>query len=136
MSNDYLKELPHEESCAIRRNGNRTVGAYLYKCNCRRAEALASVEGLHERIGEIEAEVSALKAQRAAYASEFDGDEGSIHQSIREMKADVDRLRSFIVAMADQYTSEEREAAGNDQGDVSDGFDLAILDARAALDKS
>lgn len=49
-----------------------------------------------EREARLMARVAELEAALVAYASEFDGDVGSIHQNIRAMGAENERLREAI----------------------------------------
>lgn len=43
-----------------------------------------------------------LEAARFAYASEFDGDTGSIHENIRKVKAENQRLREALLLIIEQ----------------------------------
>jgi len=53
-------------------------------------------EKLQERIGQLE-------AARTAYASEFDGDVGSIHQSIRNLKQACDMFEENSKHCSDEF---------------------------------
>ena len=59
-------------------------------------KALASwkkeYDKLHEEKEQLRKERDELQATRIAYASEFDGDVGSIHQNIRELKQKLKQL--------------------------------------------
>ena len=47
-------------------------------------------------VARLQARVRALEAARIAYASEFDGDVGSIHENIRKMKAHMRELQAAL----------------------------------------
>ena len=61
-------------------------------------EALKTIqpEGFWHDIDRLIAMVRERDAARFAYASEFDGDVGSIHQNIRLMKARISQLESAL----------------------------------------
>ena len=66
------------------------------------AFAYQTIATLDKSRADLEAELSALKAARIAYASEFppnedgDPDVGSIHQNIRALKAENKRLLELL----------------------------------------
>jgi len=51
---------------------------------------------LQAKVDELQATITKMKAQRIAYASEFECDEGSIHENIRTLKATITELREFV----------------------------------------
>lgn len=61
---------------------------------------------MEQRERELQQRIRGLEASRIAYASEFDGDVGSIHQNIRELKARADRLEAESARL--RHAAEER----------------------------
>ena len=47
--------------------------------------------------------IAQLEAARLAYASEFDGDVGSIHDNIRKLKAENAELKDALEDAANNY---------------------------------
>ena len=47
-------------------------------------------------IAHLDERIAELGAARLAYASEFDGDVGSIHENIRKLKAEKARLQALL----------------------------------------
>ena len=65
----------------------------------------------HEQQEHIEQQMAVrikeLEAARSAYASEFDGDVGSIHESIRKLKQERDQLQAKLDSYERQLQGEE-----------------------------
>lgn len=62
---------------------------YLKKFRERRAVHLRTHPGTADVWDHQQAIIDELRAARIAYASEFDGDTGSIHENIRKLKAQL-----------------------------------------------
>ena len=88
--------------------------------NCKVCEAtnfiLDREQKLTEKCERLEKDIQERKAQRIAYASEFNGDEGAIHQGIRNLKTKIAQLEKekatgaeFARQWIDKYHSSTTE---------------------------
>ncbi len=137
---DYLKELPHESDCELVTVREAEIAAgwapdHITPCTCRRAEALAYVEGLKAENSLIDAAENAQQTLQK-HIAELEAEKRELRAVVLAKDGQIERLRAYVSVMASQYTAEEREEADFCCGDVSDGFDIAILDARKALEPS
>ena len=87
-------------------------------------ELVPQYRALEAEVERLQARERELEAARIAYASEFDGDVGSIHENIRKMKA---RVRELEAALRDIASYAE-----DDGGCCPYGCDTPTI-AKAAL---
>ncbi len=97
---------------------------------CRLLGMSAEREAKHlAQIDALERERSELKTARMAYASEFDGDVGSIHENIRKFKVEHDALRAELDALkAWKEEVEKQEPLAWRTFDGEGGYDYRGVD--------